>query len=143
MLVWGVSLQDLQKYVPQTWYEIAGNGDINHLLFHAGALKNQHCVQAVRSFRGVWSYASKYLGKTFNVAGWDEKPTGRFWAVVNRDNVPFGAVVQYEISTRKAVHIMRYQKRFAKLQKRSYPSLTTFCDANQWIENVMGKEVQK
>lgn len=141
LLVWGVDEDDLHVWVPPTWFDIAGSGDTNHLLFHTGALGNQHCVQLVRSFRGVWSYASKYLGKTFDVAGWDEKPTGRFWAVVNRANVPFGEVVTLEISQVKAVHVMRYQKRFAKLKRRSYPSLTTFCDAEQWIKNVVCEEV--
>ena len=143
LLVWGVDVGDLSLWVPQAWHEIAGKEDVNHLLFHCGALGNQHCVQRVRSFRGVWSYASKYLGKTFDVAGWAEKPTGRFWAVVNRQCVPFGEVVTLEISQVKAVHVMRYQKRFAKLKRRSYPSLTTFCDAEQWIKNVASEEVIK
>ena len=142
MLAWGVSEEKLIAYVPTAWHEIAGNDDIKHLLFHLGALGNQGCVSKVRSFRGVWSYASKYLGKTFDVAGWDEKPTGRFWAVVNRDCVPFGEILTVEIPHKKAVHIMRYQKRFAKLRRTSYPSLTTFCDAEQWIKNVTGEEVK-
>ena len=90
LLVWGVQEADLFYFVPSAWYEIAGDGDHNHLLFHMGCLRNQHCVSEVRSWRGVWSYASKYLGKTFEVAGWDCIYPGRFWAVVNRENIPFG-----------------------------------------------------
>jgi len=143
ILVWGASVDDLGQYIPWTWFEIAGNGDKNHLYFHAGMLNNKPCVQEVRSFRGVWSYAAKYLGKTFTVAGWDNQETGRFWAVFNRHLIPFGEVKIIEITKSKAVHIMRYQKRYAQLKRRNYPSLSTYCDVNQWINNVMVREVKQ
>ena len=144
MLAWGVPIGELCDFVPYVWHDIAGGGDKNHLLFHLGLLKkSEHCVSPVHSFRGVWAYASKYLGKTFEVSGWDEKHTGRFWAVVNRENIPFGQSCVYAIPLSQAVHIMRYQKRFAKLKRRKYPSLTTFCDADQWIQNVMREEVYR
>ena len=44
----------------------------------------------MNSFKGVWFYASKYLGKTFEVAGWNSKWTGRYWAVAAPENIPFG-----------------------------------------------------
>jgi hypothetical protein len=136
LLVWGCTVRDLYQFVPQAWFEIAGNGDNNHLLFHMGLLGNQHCVSEVRSWRGVWSYASKYLGKTFEVEGWDA--SGRFWGVVNRDNVPFGELVQEEVTTKKAVEIIRYQRRFSGLAGRgSNKSLTIFCDTDQWIEKLI------
>jgi hypothetical protein len=141
MLAWGPKKNDLWDFVPCAWHDIAGGGDKNHLAFHFGLLGNEHCVSEVRSFRGVWAYASKYLGKTFEVSGWENKYTGRFWAVVNRENIPFGQSCAYAIPLAQAVHIMRYQKRFAKLKRRKYPSLTTFCDADQWIQNVMREEV--
>jgi hypothetical protein len=143
MLAWGVPFGELCDFVPYAWHDIAGGGDKNHLSFHLGLLDNQHCVSQVRSFRGVWAYASKYLGKTFEVSGWEDKYTGRFWAVVNRGNIPFGQSCAYAIPLSQAVHVMRYQKRFAKLKRREYPSLTTFCDADQWIENVMREEVYR
>jgi hypothetical protein len=144
MLVWGVAQDDLFQFVPFAWYEIAGGGDDKHLSFHLGLLQGSRpCVELVRSFKGVWSYASKYLGKTFEVSGWNSVDTGRFWAVVNRSNIPFGEVKISEISYSMAVHVMRYQKRFAKLKRRNYPSLTTYCNANQWINNVMGQEDEK
>jgi hypothetical protein len=143
MLVWCDDEQSFCEWVPYSWFEIAGNGDDSHLSFHLGFLQGStHCVSKVRSFRGVWSYASKYLGKTFDVAGWGDLFPGRFWAVVNRSLIPFGELSFVDISTRQAVHIMRYQKRFAKLRRRSYPSLTTLCDADQWFRNVIQEEVQ-
>lgn len=139
LLVWGSSEKNLRAWVPTAWHDIAGGGDPLHLLWHEGKLKNKHCVNAVYSFKGVWAYASKYLGKTFEVAGWDSKAVGRFWAVVNPDNIPFGEVVTLELSRGEAVGIMRYQKRFAKLKSRSYPSITIFCDSEQWVDKLIKK----
>ena len=138
LLVWGVGVKDLRGFVPSAWFEVAGGGDKYHLAWHEGKLKNRHCVTRVNSFKGVWSYASKYLGKTFEVAGWDSKSVGRFWAVVSPANIPFGEVQFMEVSRGEAVNVMRYQRRFAKLKRRSYPSLSIFCDSEQWINKVFG-----
>lgn len=138
LLTWGVSLVEVGCWVAQNWYEIAGGGDPKHLMWHLGLLENGNklCVQQVLHFRGVWSYASKYLGKTFSVAGWDEKATGRFWGVVNRGNIPFGELIQQEVSHKKAVEVQRYQRRFSKIKKTNR-SVTIFCDANQWVEKLL------
>lgn len=139
LLVWGVSQEKLREFVPVAWHDIAGNGDINHLLFHQGLLHDSEpCVNAVRSWKGVMSYASKYLGKTFEVAGWDGKETGRFWAVVNRKNIPFGQDMVMRITVKDAHKWMRYQRRFSGVRFRSSsPSHTTFCDADQWVDNII------
>jgi len=143
LLVWGVKVKSLRAWVPNAWFEIAGGGDNFHLLWHEGKLKNKHCTQQVNSYNGVWAYASKYLGKTFEVAGWDSKEVGRFWGVIAPENIPFGEVQTLEVSRAEAVQVMRYQKRFAKLKRRNYPSITVFCDANQWVEKLNIKtEVQ-
>ena len=143
MLVWGCDAKSLKDFVPGAWFDIAGGGDELHLLFHQGKLKNQHCVGQVRSYNGVMSYASKYLGKTFEVAGWNSLEVGRFWGVFMPGNIPFGELQTLELSRSQAVHLMRYQKRYAKLKKRSYPSLTVFCDAEQWITKVVSVEVSE
>jgi len=140
IMAWGVAEMDLQNFIPQAWFEIAGGGDMLHIAFHEGRLGNQHCVQQVRSRKGVMRYASKYLGKSFDVSGWSEIYPGRFWAVVKKENIPFGVECVFEISRSKANHIMRYQKRFSKVKSRNYASLTTFCDSAQWIKNIF-KEV--
>lgn len=138
LLVWGVSTRTLYQWVSMTWYEIAGNGDKNALLFLLGALKDSKpCVSKVRSWRGVWSYASKYLGKTFEVAGWAEQWTGRYWGVGKRENIPFGEEIIIDCDYKKVVQIMRYQRRFAKLKRGSSNSLTVFCDADQWVRKLV------
>ena len=140
LLTWGVSIAVMMEFVPQAWFEIAGNGDYKHLMWHSGSLGNGnvHCVQQVNSFKGVMAYASKYLGKTFEVSGWQEVWTGRFWGVVNRGNIPLGELIQEEVTQKKAQEFIRYQRRFSGFKKfRSNKSLTTFCDADQWIKKVL------
>jgi hypothetical protein len=144
LLVWNLALYDLMTFVPQAWYEIAGEGDEKHLRWHLGlcGYGNKHCVQQVRSFKGVWFYAAKYLGKTFDVAGWSEQWTGRYWSVWNKENIPFGSFRARLISYEQAVRTMRLQRRFIRSRKvrkkKIYPSrsLSIFCDADQWVEKL-------
>jgi hypothetical protein len=149
MLIWGVSLHELMSFVPVAWFDIAGQGDHNHLLFHLGLLKNQHCVQAVRTFRGVWNYAAKYIGKTFEVAGWSEQWTGRFWGIINSENIPFGKICNQEVDLVQAYDLMRAQRHFMgrkgkkKNKFASRGSLKTFCDADQWVKNFVAGEVKE
>ena len=143
LMVWGCEEKELSDFVPLAWHEIAGGGDQIHLLWHEGKLGNRHCVSRVTSQEHMMRYASKYLGKTFEVAGWDDIYTGRFWAVVQKQNIPFAVSCVYEISKEKAVHIMRYQKRFAGISSRNYPSLTIICDASQWAKNVIGEVLEE
>jgi hypothetical protein len=137
MLAWGFKPGDNLNWIPSAWYEIAGGGDEKHLHWHMGALGNQHCVQQVRTWEGVRSYASKYLGKTFQVEGWEA--VGRYWGVINRSNIPFGELVVQEVTKAKALEVMRYQRRFAHLKGGGKKSSTIFCDADQWIEKLLDK----
>jgi len=145
IMTWGCDLKSLQEFVPLAWFDIAGGGDMKHLTWHRGGFDNQHCVQQVNSFRGVWNYAAKYLGKTFDVAGWSDKWTGRYWGVVNQENVPLGELVREEVTKKKAQELIRYMRRFQKSTKkskkkkkyRSNKTRTQFCDADQWIEKIL------
>jgi hypothetical protein len=138
LLIWGVDLMDLLGWTVQNWYDIAGDGDRNHYLFHAGVLKDSKpCVSKVRSWRGVWSYAAKYLGKTFKVAEWGSQWTGRFWGVGNRENIPFGEVKTVITSEKKVVEVMRYQRRFMAMRGRgNLNSLKTFCLVDYWVSKL-------
>ena len=141
LLVWGCKEGELFRWVIENWYKIAGDGDINHWKFHAGVLEGtKPCVQKVKSFKGVWSYASKYIGKTFDVAEWGNQWTGRFWGVCNRENIPFGSIESIDATMKQVINIMRYQRRYSGIKPRQYNSLTIFCDADQWIEKLTGNE---
>ena len=134
LLTWGSQLQEVAEFVPGAWFEIAGGGDPKHLHWHMGLFKNQHCVQQVYNQKGVLAYAAKYLGKTFEVEGWQK--VGRYWGIINRSNIPFGELVIEEVTYKKAVEILRYGKRFTGLKKHNNRSLNIFCDADQWIEKI-------
>jgi hypothetical protein len=139
-LIWGSDIEKMRKFIPAIWFQIAGSGDEYHKKWHEGTCGNgnTHCVQQVKSFRGVMAYASKYLGKTFVVEGWEF--AGRYWGVINRENIPFGETIIQELTRSKAVEMMRYQRRFAYPKKnmrfRCNMSTTIFCDADQWVKRL-------
>jgi hypothetical protein len=132
ILTWNLDLDQVKEFIPGAWFDIAGAGDIKHLKWHRGEFENQHCVQQVYSYNGVMRYASKYLGKTFEVEGWQS--VGRYWGVVGRSNVPLGELIQQEVTRKKAIEIMRYQRRFTGRKGHNKKSQTIFCDADQWVE---------
>jgi hypothetical protein len=108
LFVWGVNEQDLKAFVPRVWNRIAGYGSADHLAWHQGTLGNgnEHCVQSVRSWNGVKSYASKYFSKVN-----DDKVGGRVWGVrgshteisssgkkIKVSNVPFSKILEFRCS---------------------------------------------
>jgi len=138
LLVWGVETSNLFMDTVEWWHDIAGGGDRNHYLLLLGALKNSRpCVERVRSFKGVWAYAAKYLGKTFEVPGWG--CPGRFWGVTGREKIPFGDFQEMEINRPNAVQVMRYGRRFSGMSSRGgrARSMTLYCDADQWIKKIV------
>lgn len=56
LMVWGLTYYQLLCFASTAWYEVVGSGDEKHL--QAGTR-----VERIRSWRGVRSYAAKYLGK--------------------------------------------------------------------------------
>lgn len=149
LLVWGCKTTELLAWTVSNWHEIAGDGDINHLRFHKGELHDSKpCVQKVYSFKGVWSYASKYLGKTFEIAEWGNKWTGRFWGIGSRENIPIGEKREIEVSWDQAAKCMRYQRRFIKsksrlkIRKIKTNSMTIFCNAEHWVKNLLSEFIR-
>jgi hypothetical protein len=138
LLLWGVETSELFTWVVENWYGIAGDGDLNHKYFHLGLLHDSKpCVTKVNSFRGVWFYAAKYIGKTFEVAEWGKKWVGRFWGVKHSENIPFGNYSEIDLQLNDVFQLMRYQKRFMGKKRLNNRSLTTFCDADQWIKRLV------
>lgn len=131
--VWNVDFYDLRGFIPMNWYEIAGQGDKNHLLFHLGALpKSQHCVQEIRSWNGVMWYAAKYLSKMVEVEGW-ERP-GRFWGIIGREFVPWAELLSVAVTDKVAFQFFRLMRKKMEM-KKAYKtrSLRLFCDPAQWV----------
>lgn len=103
LLIWGVSVKDLQEYVPAIWNKIAGYESIEHLAWHKGELGhgNKHCVQEINSWHGVTSYAAKYFSKV------DETlRSGRIWGV--RGHVPFSKILEFSVNFEIALKFRRY-----------------------------------
>lgn len=101
-LVWGVDVEQLRQYIPLWWLELAGHGDVNHIMFHMGLLPgSEHCVQAVKSWNGVKSYASKYLSKGVGSAC----RSGRFWGVCGA--VPFAELLEFPMTYAQALEFKR------------------------------------
>lgn len=139
LLTWGAERWELWEWVPRTWYEIAGGGDAKHYRWHMGECGNgnTHCVQQVRTWRGVWSYAGKYLGKTFESAAWGA--IGRYWGVINAGNIPFGLERRLLVPRSIACQLQRYQRRFAHLRHGRGSRVTTYCDAEQWVDRCLAQ----
>lgn len=137
LLVWGAAYIALWNTIPYEWYEVVNSGDKKHLLWHLGALGhgNTHCVSQVRSWRGVMAYASKYLGKECDAAGWDSP--GRFWGVKSRENIPWAEILRATIGYQDGYKLIRLMRRYAHLKPRAYQSLNIFCNSpNFWYENL-------
>lgn len=78
LLLFGVRYVD-HKWLAQQWYEVVDSGDEKHL--QAGTE-----VRPIEGWRGVLSYAAKYLTKAGLPVGmtW----AGRYWGVVGRRYLP-------------------------------------------------------
>lgn len=115
LLVWGVSLDDLQSWVPGAWADIVAPGDGLLLRWHSGDLGNGHCVQSIHTWKGVKSYASKYFIKQYELA---EGGTGRVWGV--RGQVPFAEVISLQIDVRAALAWKRAILKIKGLRSRRF-----------------------
>lgn len=136
-LIWGVGFADLYHFIPAAWFEVVGSGDPLHLLWHEGKLGrgNVHCVQEVQSWRGVWAYASKYLGKTIDDIGWDAP--GRFWGVKNRQAIPWAEIESASITVPEAYKVLRLMRRYSGIKNRPWSSFTIFCNVPEfWHERL-------
>ena len=127
MLLYGVSLSQAMEFIPMKWHEIAGGDDKNHLAFHRGELRgSEHCVQPVKSWRGVKSYASKYFTKMFGVAG----KSGRFWGV--RGKVPMSELLTLKIDVTTALQFRRAYRRFSGFSSRRL-GFWAFGSSEGWV----------
>jgi hypothetical protein len=134
-LIWGlpaVPYHELARWFAENWYQVVGSGDPLHLAWHLGELGNTPCLQFVRSWRGVWAYASKYLAKTDLAKS--ENP-GRFWGV--RGVLPTGQVVSVSLTYREVCQFMRFLRRACHLRARDYRSLSGFVNCNFWLSKIV------
>lgn len=60
-------------------------------------------VEAIRSWRGVMSYAAKYIGKAVE----DESNAGRFWGLLGRGHAPIAATHTEVVTAETAFRVIR------------------------------------
>ena len=130
LLVWGVKRWFLDVWAKEAWYEVVGSDDARHLVHGTK-------TEEIRTWRGVKSYVSKYLGKmpdTTEVEGWDYP--GRWWGVFAADNLPWGECIKVGLPLAESKLIIRTMRKYAKIKGRDFSfSLTIVCDnATRWYE---------
>lgn len=125
-LVWGAECGQLRAWAAAAWFESVGSGDVRHL--RAGTR-----VEMIRSWRGVRSYAAKYLGKASLAGAW-EAP-GRIWGVRYGENIPWAEAVKLACSDWQAARLMRAMRRYAQLRGlKSHTGLTVLVnDGSFWL----------
>jgi hypothetical protein len=129
LMTWGCDYDDLRAWLPGSWYEVVGSGDDKHL--RAGT----RC-EFVRSWRGVRSYASKYMGKPVQVEDDSWGRPGRWWGVIGRKNMPFAPVMYCCLLWSQVCTMIRWMRRYMKLKSRDYQSLNCLVESPEvWVDN--------
>lgn len=102
LLLWGVPLAE-RDLIARLWCQVVGSQDRQHLAWHLGQLGNgnDHCVQEIRSWGGVVSYAAKYMSKLPEVQESGEYITGRIWGV--RGIIPLSPILQFRVDLNVAL----------------------------------------
>jgi len=115
--LWGLSLDNAREFIPGAWGAVTG-GDEVQLAWHKGELSNgnEHCVQKIKSWRGVKFYAAKYITKRDQDQDKSDQ-TGRLWGVIGA--VPFSKIVMFKISMDVALDFKRQYFRWSGLKKRA------------------------
>ncbi|HID19709.1 MAG TPA: hypothetical protein EYP28_02050 [Methanophagales archaeon] len=119
-----------KTWLSKTWYDVVGSGDEKHL--KAGTK-----VERVRSWRGVWSYVSKYLGKVPENQENVPESTGRFWGVYNKEG--FGKCVVKEVIELSKELFYRARRILARATNYSlkgytgWMGLTAFVKADSFV----------
>jgi hypothetical protein len=131
ILLWGVGYDvRFLEWVSRAWYEVVGSGDERHL--RAGTR-----VEWIRSVRGTFSYASKYLGKDQVVPEESkEVGVGRFWGIWGREWLPWAEYGYRELTVFQAMGLLDMFTRVAGLNDGNYPALNVYIDVDEWIKNI-------
>lgn len=136
LLLWGVPLSELQRFVPVAWNEIVAKDDNEHLRWHRGEMGNGniHCVQEVATQKAMYTYVTKYINKSA-VEGWQN--VGKWWGILWKSRMPFGEKIIYDITDKDVYNVIRMMRRYTgsgsgfALQSRQQ-----ICDADQWMEKI-------
>lgn len=137
LLLWGVPFGELAEWLPVAWNSVVfkkveeWGGAMIALETEKTKHFNVHnepgkAVQALKSWKGVMYYASKYIGKkddtpVVSVGGgipdvWEW--TGKHWGIVGRDNLPLSVVLVVDILQGEAIKATRTARKMIGLAGR-------------------------
>jgi len=143
MLVWGLNGKDvfyLRKKVAFIWWDICGKLSDDHL--EAGT-----SVERIRSTRGVFWYASKYMTKTvedMREFDQDAQAVGRWWGVKGSENLPFSLCkVLTSLEDEQLKDVIQWMVAYAGFsedaQEADWKGLSIFCDAGKFFYEDLDK----
>jgi hypothetical protein len=121
LLVWGAWID--REQLSLDWAEIVDAPDFERHL--ASGTK----VESIRSFRGVCSYAAKYISKVSDVSLGDD--AGRVWGIFNKRALPIGRSVVVKIDAAQCVEVVRRVKQMLADRKVA----TDWLPRSIYIEN--------
>lgn len=138
LMLWGVSLDDAMQFIPQAWYEIAGNGSTYHLAWHKGELGNgnENCVQPIRSWNGVVSYAAKYMAKLDN-----DNRGGRVWGA--RGKIPYSSLLTFRVNMDVALEFRQslMLERNYEFQRLGFWTFDFSPDWLSWLDSLIDADI--
>jgi len=103
--------KELRAWFSVTWAEIVGSDDPRHLV--AGTR-----VETVKSVRGVFAYASKYLAKREDDPAAEYESIGRCWGIMGREHLPWATVVELRLEREQAIRLRRAATRYLTAERR-------------------------
>jgi hypothetical protein len=133
LLLYGVPIEgilapwaDGSRWVDKAWFEVVGSGDLRH---QAAGCR----VEPVRSLEGTFFYAAKYLSKTgLPDGGASAAFVGRFWGIMGRQFLPWGAKMVYIMLGSEAWSIRRALLRCLGLRGRGRKGCSMFGVPERW-----------
>lgn len=101
LLVWGAWIDRYQLSLD--WARVV---DAPEFALHLAAGTK---TESIRSFRGVCSYASKYLSKAEGYSLGND--AGRVWGIFNEEGLPVGESFTVKMDSAQCVRVVRHIKR--------------------------------
>lgn len=129
LLIFGVSFLPKQ-WLSQNWFQVVGSGDDRHL--RAGTQ-----VAQVKSWKGVMSYASKYIGKISAEVADLFGSVGRWWGVYGREFLPI-QLVKMGITSRQFFNLRRILRGFLRSRGVRLPHFGRFSGCSAFIDADFG-----
>ena len=122
-----MSMNSLENFMSQAWYESVRSGDERHL--DKGVY-----IRKPKNFRHCLGYVSKAMGRVGRDAGY----TGfRWWGIINSALLPWARKVKVRITQADYYQIRRLiWRKLGTRIKRNLPSITLYGDTEWWLERL-------